>query len=775
MPPEVLKALAKALGLADTATEAQVKKRLRALGLAENTDVAIVEAVASAAVARAQKPGRVIARGQLANGSWIVRAAGEDVVEVLIYGDIGESWYGESVTAKAFVEQLQGIKAETINVRINSYGGSVSDGIAIYNALKRHPAEIIVDIDGVAISIASMIAMAGDTVRMADNARYMVHAPWGAASGNAEQMRQYADVLDGFAEAMSSAYIARTGKPDQVLALLKDGADHWYSPQEALAFGFVDEITPSLAAAASFKPSRFRDPTAAAVISTQESSMNFKALAAALGIQVAGMTDAQIKAAVLKSLKLADAASDADVQAALDARNTPPAAETAEQAVARVQARNTEIRAVFAAFRARNGVQDIETECLANAGMTVEQARNKLLAHLGAGAEPLGGAAGSTQVLADARDKFVAGASQALAARANLEKRDNANEYNGKSLPELAAQCIVAAGGSIRGLSKDGIARKVLASMTTGDFPLLLSSTAGKALRAAYEGAPSTFQLWCGIGEVSDFKAHPRIQMGSFNSLPTKPEGEEYAFGQVNEEAESITAVTKGRVLRMSREMIVNDDLGAFTKRAQMLGRAARRTVNEDVYTLLTSGAGNDGPTMSDTGQLFNTTAITTAGGHANKSATSDAVTVASIAAGRAAMRKQRAKGATVAAPGELLNVMPRYLLAPVGKEDIIWAVLNSTSDPSSSNSAKRNYVKDVAQLVLVTDPLLDGVSATAWWLAADPMDAPLIEVDFLDGNQTPFIDEAVNFLTDALDLKVRLDYGLAAIDYRAGWKNPGA
>ena len=90
--------------------------------------------------------------------------------EVFIYGDIGESWYGDSVAAADFVKEIAALDVEELTVRINSYGGSVSDGLAIYNALKRHKASVTVSIDGVAVSIASLIAMAGDTVEMAENA-----------------------------------------------------------------------------------------------------------------------------------------------------------------------------------------------------------------------------------------------------------------------------------------------------------------------------------------------------------------------------------------------------------------------------------------------------------------------------------------------------------------------------------------------------------------------------------------------------------------------------
>lgn len=181
-------------------------------------------------------------------------ASGEQTAEVFIMGDIGESWWGESVAAVDFVKEIAALDVSALTVRINSYGGSVSDGLAIYNALRRHKATVTTAIDGVAMSIASLIAMAGDEVEMAENAILMIHAPWGGLMGNSKEMREYADVLDKMAGAMATSYAARSGKSiEDMLALLTDGEDHYYTADEALAEGFVTSTTPALAIAASAK------------------------------------------------------------------------------------------------------------------------------------------------------------------------------------------------------------------------------------------------------------------------------------------------------------------------------------------------------------------------------------------------------------------------------------------------------------------------------------------------------------------------------------------
>jgi hypothetical protein len=444
------------------------------------------------------------------------------------------------------------------------------------------------------------------------------------------------------------------------------------------------------------------------------------------------------------------------------------AADIRNQALAQDKARRDAIRSRFGGFAAAH--RELLDACLDDPSVTADVAGERLLADLGRQVtDPTFTANVSAGI--DARDKFRAGVQAALAAKAGVGKREEGNEFNGDTLSDIAAKSLSLAGVSIRGLSRDAIARKVLAVHTSSDFPNLLSSTAGKVLQNAYGAFPATWSAWCAKGSVSDFKIHPRIQIGSFNSLATIAEGSEYTYGSLAEEYENAQAVTKGKAIALTRQMIVNDDLGGFARRAQLMGRAAARSVNSDVYAHLTGGSGNHGPTSADTGQYFNATASTTAGGHQNLTDTGTAITTASIALGRKTMRIQKDQSNR-----EVLNILPKYLVCSALKEDVAWAVLNSTSDPSQSNPAKKNYAYDVAKLNLVTDPYLDGIgSGLPWYLFADPMDIAAFEVVFLDGNETPFIDEAVDFDTDAMKFKVRLDYGVANGDWRAGYLNDGA
>jgi len=169
--------------------------------------------------------------------AWYSITAGTKETEVRIYDEIG--WWG--TTAKGLVQQITAIKTPVIRLRIHSPGGDVFEAAAIFNALKRHEARVEVHIDGLAASAASYIALAGDVVRMAKNAFFMIHNPWSFAVGDAEELRKAADITDKIGESMAETYAENSAKTlDEIKALMAD--ETWFNAQEALDAGFIDEI-----------------------------------------------------------------------------------------------------------------------------------------------------------------------------------------------------------------------------------------------------------------------------------------------------------------------------------------------------------------------------------------------------------------------------------------------------------------------------------------------------------------------------------------------------
>ena len=190
----------------------------------------------------------------------IVNKSDADEAEVFIYGEIGDTFWDDGITAKDFVDQLNGLSdaVKTIRVRINSPGGSVWDGYTMHSALKNHPARVVVEVDGLAASSASVIAMAGDTIRMGELSMMMIHRASSGVWGDADELRKTAELLDQVDGQITEVYHRRSARPlDEVRELL--AAETWFTPTEAVAAGFADEVSEQLQTAAKWRPGVFRN------------------------------------------------------------------------------------------------------------------------------------------------------------------------------------------------------------------------------------------------------------------------------------------------------------------------------------------------------------------------------------------------------------------------------------------------------------------------------------------------------------------------------------
>jgi ATP-dependent Clp protease protease subunit len=183
---------------------------------------------------------------------WNFKAASESIGELMLYGDISSSsWWGDEVTPKQFKEDLDALgDISELNIYINSGGGDVFAGQSIHSMLKRHSATKTVYIDGLAASIASVIAMAGDKIIMPRNAMMMIHKCWTLAIGNADDMRKMAEDMDKIDESIVAAYEQKTGKDAKKIKKMME-KETWMTAEDALADGFADEIEESKQLAAS--------------------------------------------------------------------------------------------------------------------------------------------------------------------------------------------------------------------------------------------------------------------------------------------------------------------------------------------------------------------------------------------------------------------------------------------------------------------------------------------------------------------------------------------
>lgn len=646
------------------------------------------------------------------------------------------------------------------------------EGIHIYNRLLMHKGNVEVTVEGIAASMASIIAMAGNKVSMLEASWLMIHNPSGLSMGEAVDHRKAAETLDKIRETMADAYARRTGASVEQVVEWMD-AETWFSPAEALEHGFIDEVLeiPADMAAclrAVGDLSQFENIPDELTASIQAAmpSMRWDDIPAHIQEAItAALRSGQSTTATQPATDQPQPSGTAASQKG--APSMDPKEKAAIEAAAREQARQaemnrrTEVRAVLQPMRAALGedFEALERECVDDMEVTADAARAKVLEVVARRNEEVHTpGSGPVTVVADQRDKFRAGVKAAIMARAGLAKDDTANEFRGMRLLDVARECVLMAdpNANLRGMRPFEIAGAAF-SHSSSDFPLLLEDSARKILQDAYQGTPVTWRRWARAGSVSDFKAARRLRLGSFSNLEVVRPGGEYKEGAFEEERETIQAQTKGKILSFDRQMIVNDDLDGFSRATQMLGRAAARTVEKDAVGVI-----NDNAAMSDGVALFHAD-------HNNLAGSGAALSVTTLSAGKAAMRKQKFS----TTDDEILDIMAEVLLVPVAIEDNAKTLIASETDPGQSNSRKPNIHRNT--LEVVSSPYLDLTSATAWYLLAGAGDVPVVEVAFLDGVQEPFLDSEQGFTIDGVRWKVRLDYGVGATDYRGGWKNAGA
>lgn len=661
--------------------------------------------------------------------------------EIWIYGDIGESWYGDSVAAKDFVQTVAALDAETITVRLNSYGGSVSDGIAIYNALKRHPATVTVSVDGIAASIASLIAMAGDRIEIAENAMLMIHAPWGSMAGNAVELREYADMLDKWSQAMAASYANKTGRSlDEVMAWLTDGKDHWFTASQAVDEKLADATTASLPISAS--ASRFAwagtgGAAAHVVLAASNARTATPSISSPSSTQETALPTAQTTTTPTTQPTPAEAQAHQDaVQAAVRAENQ----------------RQSTIRAAYQPYSGDPHTQTVLNAALADSNCTLVQAKSMLLDAMGHGSVPLAG--GFLLTVEDETDRRRAGMAAALEIRAGLAKNDTSNPWRGHSLTEMARASLQAHG--VKHAGTDRMSLIALAfTHSSGDFPLLLANVAQKAMLKGYDEVEETFQKWTVKGTLPDFKPMSMVDIGSFPALRQVPEGGEYKYISIGERGETRVLGTYGEIFKITRQAVINDDLDAFTRIPRKMGRAAIRTVGNLAYSVLTGNA-----PMADGKALFHAD-------HGNL-VDASAITTAAVDAMRVAMARQKDGGQTSGA----LNIRLAKLLVPVSLQGTANVVRDSEYEVGAA--AKNNTVPNSVRgtFEVIADARLDDNSPTRWYGVADQGMHDVVTVDYLDGNEAPTMEQQQGWSVDGVEFKVRIDASAKALDWKTLQRN---
>ncbi|WP_252497867.1 ClpP-like prohead protease/major capsid protein fusion protein [Escherichia coli] len=603
----------------------------------------------------------------------------------------------EGVTARQFRDSLMAAKGP-VTVAINSGGGNVTDGMAMFNALRTYKGHTVARIDGIAASMATIVALGARRVVMADNGWWMIHNPWGVFVGESEDLRKKADMMEKIGKAMLDTYVAKTGLPESEIKAMMD-AETWLTAEEAKEKGFIDEIYPAEGQALAMAPG--------------------------CGSLVEKFT--RTPESIIASVKKGDT-------------------ESANER----EKRKKEAGILFGHWESSlcGWLPGIVEEFISGS-ITAEEARKKHLEKL---AEDITPCAGSGAMNMYAGNGNIVGDSvkAALMARSGLADVEKDNRYNGYSLRELARASLVDRG--VSGIPGNPLGMVGMAfTHSSSDFGGILADVAHKSLLKGWEDSPETFHAWTKKGTLTDFKVAHRVGMDGFKSLRKVLPGSEYKYASTSDRSEPIALATYGELFSIDRQAIINDDMSALTSIPQQMGAAASRTVGDLVYAVLVANQ-----RMGDKNPLFDAK-------HSNL--INSELDIPGLSAARKAMRMQKNNA------GAVLNIPPRFLLVPVELEDRATQLIRSTSLPDAQNSGVFNPYNDA--LTVITEARLDADSVKSWYLLAG-QGSDTIEVAYLDGIDTPYLEQQQGFTVDGVTFKVRIDAGVSPLDWRGMVKSSG-
>ncbi|EFM8477740.1 Clp protease ClpP, partial [Escherichia coli] len=576
----------------------------------------------------------------------------------------------------------------------HSPGGDIFEGLAIYNALKNHPAKKIVHIEGMAASMASFIAMCGDHIVMPENAMMMIHAPRGVTAGVSGDVRRFADLMDKLGDTMAETYAGRTGRSKQEITAMME-AETWMDGNECKANGFADEVIPAITAMARIESKRIGD----------FSNMPEK----------------------IKSM-------------------------ISQKTTSGEQERLNGIRELFGTFNGR--YNDLAISCLADSECSVENARERLLLAMGKESTPTNKTTPANLYYAYTDNGNITGDAmrQGLNARLGHERAERGNPYAMMSLFDMAQASLTHRGISTGSYGTRSQIVNAAFTHSSSDFTDILAGGAEKSVLAGWEHSGETFRQWTKKGSLSNFREARRVGMNGFSTLNKVPEGAEYKYITTSDRGEPIALATYGNIFSITRQAIINDDLDQLSTVPMAMGRAASRTVGNLVNLVLTGNV-----KLSDGIALFDKK-------HSNL--IEAGLTTPGLSAARHLMRTQKDKN------GEVLNIAPKFLLVPAALEDRALQMINSTAPfGADKNSGIFNPYHKL--LDIIVDPRLDDISEKQWYmLSAQGTDT--IEVAYLDGSDEPYLEQQEGFIVDGVAWKVRIDAGVAALDYRGMVKSGG-
>jgi len=333
---------------------------------------------------------------------------------------------------------------------------------------------------------------------------------------------------------------------------------------------------------------------------------------------------------------------------------------------------------------------------------------------------------------------------------------EHCREFRGMGLLRLAEELLASSGINTRGMAPNEIAERAL--HTTSDFPALMSNALGRRLRAQYEENQPSYQRWARRApNAPNFKAIDAVQLSAMPDFLKVGESGEVRYGSISDGKVSYALATYGRIIGLTRQLLVNDDLHALDRIVTGYAGSAARLENRTVYGQLTGNG-----LFPDGKPLF-------APEHGNLAAGGATISATTLGDGRKRMRKQKGL------QNEELNLAPAYLLVPSDLEQLAYQFTSSNYTPTKPTDINEFRAGGRTAVEPIVEPVLDAGSTTAWYLAASNSQVDTVEYTYLEGAEGPQISSRIGFTVDGAEIKATLDFAAAVVDWRGLDKNPGA
>lgn len=687
--------------------------------------------------------------------------------EIVIYGTIGATfWDEEHVTPAEIRDQLAALDGGPLTVRLNSGGGIAADGQTIYTLLRNYPGDVTVVIDGVAMSAASLIAMAGDTITMPTGSLMMIHDPaqfFTDGRGTEDDHLAAATGLRVAANAYADVYAARAGiARDAAREIMR--AETYFDGPAAVDAGFADatDETVIAAAAAAFdysiyahapdaltkrRPAKRRSKRAVMAMMAGYPAQPPKGAEMAQEDQTAQgeqRASEEEDTTMTEEEELDVTAADDEDTTAVDGAGggeddeedaPPPPSASARPAVADVRA-----LVELSGGTAEDALEYIER------GLTMNAITRDLRAKLQQETQTMTGP--RVRIQRDERTTRRHAMTEAIVAQVSgNDPTDRARPYMGQSLAQMAADC---AGyrGALR-TAGERIEAFTMASHSTSDFPSIFENAMNKMLLERYEVAEPTYRRIARKRNFSDFRPHNLVRAGDFPQPQPIGETGEIKFGTFGENKETAVLSSYGVGLTVTRQMLINDDLGAIEEVLAGYGDAIAQFEESTFYTFALTAA------LSDGNPVFHAS-------HNNLAGSGTAITVAAVSAGRAAIRKQKSLG------GQNLNWSPSILLVGPDKETEAEQLV---SDIQAAKMTDVNIFSGRLEVVATAE-----ITGNQWYLLCGPerAGAACWTYGYLDGAEAPRLRTEEPFGVQGMRMTLENDFGLGAVDFRGGYKNPG-